>query len=95
MDLTITFAAVIGVLTVVVGILVKLLGFPHQFYKNYKRKSTEGLSTVFMLLSFLAYILWTIHGILQKDYVLILGQGIGILTTGLIVGQIFYYKKKK
>ena len=36
MDITITFATVIGVLTVIVGILVKVLGFPDQFMKNYK-----------------------------------------------------------
>ena len=94
MSLTITFAVVIAALTLVVGILVKVIGFPDQFYRNYKHKSTEGLSTIFMLLTLLAYILWTIHGILQKDWVLIIGQGIGIITTALIVIQIYYYKKK-
>jgi uncharacterized protein with PQ loop repeat len=94
MSLTITFAVVIATLTLIIGILVKVIGFPDQFYRNYKRKSTEGLSTIFMLLTLLAYILWTIHGILQKDWVLIIGQGIGIITTGLIVIQIYYYKKK-
>lgn len=95
MDFTITFAAVIGVLTVIIGILVKVLGFPDQFMKNYKRKSTEGLSTLFILLAFLSYILWTIHGYLQGDWVLIIGQGVGILTTAMIVFQIFHYRKKK
>jgi len=78
---TITFAAIIGVMTVVIGILVKLIGFPDQFRLNYKRKSTKGLSTLFYILAFFSYILWTLHGILQKDWVLILGQGIGILLS--------------
>lgn len=95
MDLTITFAALVGVLTVIIGILVKVLGFPDQFMKNYKRKSTEGLSTIFIVLAFLSYILWTLHGYLQGDWVLIIGQGVGIITTGMIVFQIFYYHKKK
>ncbi len=90
-----TFAAIIGVLTVSVGILVKVLGFPDQFRKNYKKKSTEGLSTIFIMLAFISYILWTTHGILQNDMVLVLGQGVGILTTGMIVFQVFYYKKHK
>lgn len=90
-----TIPVLVGGATVVVGILVKLIGFPDQFLKNYKRKSTEGLSTTFFLLAFLSYILWTLHGALQHDWVLILGQGVGVLTTGAIVYQIILYKKKK
>ena len=90
-----TFASIIGAATLIVGILVKVLGFPDQFFKNYKRKSTEGLSSVFFSLSFISYMLWTLHGILQKDWVLIIGQGAGVLTTGAIILQIVLYKKKK
>jgi len=89
-----SFAAIVGAATVFVGVLVKLLGFPDQFLKNHKRKSTEGLSSVFFLLAFLSYALWTLHGYLQKDWVLIIGQGAGVLTTGAIVYQIIVYKKK-
>jgi hypothetical protein len=39
----ISLAVIVGAATVIVGILVKLLGFPDQFLKNYQRKSTEGL----------------------------------------------------
>lgn len=91
---SITFAGVIGFLTLIIGILVKIIGLPDQIRKNYKRKSTEGLSTAFMFLSLIAYLLWTIHGILQKDLVLVFGQGLGILTTGIIIWQIFKYRKK-
>jgi len=91
----ITFAGIIGVSTLIVGVLTKLIGFPDQIRKNYKRKSTEGLSTALMILSFVAYLLWTIHGILRDDMVLIIGQGMGILTTGIIVYQIFIYKKNE
>ena len=91
----ITFASIIGFLTLVVGILVKIIGLPDQIRKNYTRKSTEGLSTAFIILALISYILWTLHGILQKDIVLIIGQGLGILTTGIIVYQIFIYRKKE
>jgi uncharacterized protein with PQ loop repeat len=86
---------IIGVLTAVLSILVKVIGFPDQIRKNYKRKSTEGISTSFYVLSFLVYLLWTAHGILQKDWVVTLGQGLGIITTGVIVYQIIIYRKKK
>lgn len=90
-----TLPVIIGFLTVIIGILVKLIGFPDQFRTNYKRKSTEGLSTIFMVLALISYILWTWHGYYQKDMVLMIGQGVGIITTGMIVYQIFYYKKTK
>ena len=97
MDLfqTITFAGVVGFLTLVVGILVKVIGLPDQIRKNYNRKSTEGLSTTFMILALASYSLWTLHGILRNDIVLIVGQGLGIFTTGIIIWQIFKYRKKK
>lgn len=95
MFLQINLPLIIGVLTVVVGILVKLLGFPDQFLKNYKRKSTEGLSSLFIVLAFVSYILWTLHGFYQKDLILILGQGVGVLTSGAILYQILIYRKKE
>ena len=96
MDLTtITFASIIGILTVTIGVLVKMVGFPDQFRLNYKRKSTKGLSNLFYFLAFLSYVLWTIHGFLQNDWVLIVGQGIGIITTAMIIAQIIIYKKDK
>jgi uncharacterized protein with PQ loop repeat len=94
-QLNITLPLLVGSLTLIIGILVKLLGFPDQFLKNYKRKSTEGLSSIFMLLSFVSYSLWTLHGIFEKDLVLIIGQGLGVLTTGAIIYQIIAYRKRK
>lgn len=91
----ITFAVIIGVLTTVLSIAVKVVGFPDQIKKNYKRKSTEGLSVSFYILSFLVYILWVLHGILQKDWVVTLGQGLGVITTGVILYQVYIYRKQK
>ena len=91
----ITFAGIIGILTIVMGILVKIIGFPDQFRINFKRKSTKGVSTLFYILAFVSYLLWTIHGFLQDDWVLIIGQGVGIITTGMIVAQIIIYRKNK
>jgi uncharacterized protein with PQ loop repeat len=86
---------VIGVLTVVFSLLTKVVGFPDQIKKNYKRKSTEGVSVWFFILSFLSYLLWTAHGILQGDRVVYLGQGLGVITTGVVLWQIWVYKKNK
>jgi uncharacterized protein with PQ loop repeat len=86
-------AAIVAVLTIIFGVLVKIIGFPDQMRDNYKRKSTKGLSTTFIVLSFITYTLWTLHGFFQKDPVLTIGQGIGIITTGIILYQIWIYRK--
>lgn len=91
----ITLALVVAVLTVIIGVTVKLIGFPAQFRLNYGRKSTKGLSTLFILLSVASYILWTLHGMFQGDWVLIVGQGIGIVTSGAILAQIVFYRNRK
>ena len=88
----IDIATIVGVLTIFFGIIVKVVGFPDQMRSNYKRKSTKGLSTAFITLSFITYSLWTLHGIFQKDPILTFGQGIGIITTGIILYQIWIYR---
>lgn len=91
----ITIATIVGFLTTTVAILVKVIGLPDQIKKIHQRKSTEGISTIFFALAFVSYFLWTIHGIFQKDNVLIIGQGVGMLTTGIILAQILLYSKRK
>ena len=88
-----TITVAVGFLTVALGVLVKLVGFPDQIRRNYQKKSTEGLSTAFVVLSFFAYVSWTLHGILIHDMVVVVGQGLGIITTGAILWQIYIYKK--
>ncbi len=90
-----TVAAVVGFLTVTLSVLIKVIGFPDQIRRNHIRKSTEGLSPLLYILSFLAYSLWTLHGFLQNDWVVILGNVLGIVTTGVIVYQIFLYRSKR
>ena len=92
---TITFTAIVGVLTIALGILVKLVGFPDQIRRNYQNKSTKGLSSAFVVLSFFAYFMWTLHGILIHDMVVVVGQGLGIITTGAILWQIYKYRKQR
>jgi lipid-A-disaccharide synthase-like uncharacterized protein len=87
-----TLVGIVGTCTVVASVFVKFIGLPDQFRKNHKRKSTHGLSTAFIATSVLAYSLWTAYGILKKDWVVVLGQGAGVLTTGAILYQIWQYR---
>jgi len=86
---------IVGVLTTILSIVIKIVGFPDQMVKNFKRKSTEGISTTFYVLSVITYVVWTIYGLLRSDIVVVISQALGIVTTGIIVYQIFIYRKKK
>jgi len=90
-----TFVGIVGVITFILTVLTKILGHPDQVKKNYLRKSTEGISTRLYVLAFLSYSFWTLHGILQKDLVVIAGQSLGVVTTGIILFQVFLYRKKE
>jgi len=90
----VSFEAIIGISTMIWAFVVKLVGFPSQIFKIKKNKSTKDISTAYFLIGFIAYILWTIHGLIKHDIVLIIGQGLGIITSGIILGQIVYYRVK-
>ena len=92
--MSLTLVSAVGAATVLVSVIIKIVGLPDQIRKNHSRKSTEGQSTLFWILGFLSYCLWTLYGILKGDAVVVLGQGLGVLTTGVIVWQIFRYKDK-
>src|SRR3989344_5708203 len=89
------FATIIGILAVIFSFLAKIVGHPDQMIKNYRRKSTEGVAISMFVTSFLAYLFYTIHGILKKDWVVVSGQGLGVVTTGIILGQALYYRNGK
>ncbi|UCD02818.1 MAG: hypothetical protein JSV63_03475 [Candidatus Aenigmatarchaeota archaeon] len=95
MAFDLSLVVIVGVLTVIFTILVKLFGFPDQVRKNYINKSTKGVSTTLMIILWTSYLLWTIYGFLRNDIVLIIGHGLGVATTGMILLQIIHYRKNK
>ena len=92
--MSLSIVSVIGFLTVVFAILVKLIGIPDQIWQTYRRKSTEGLSFLNQLIGFIAYVLWTLHGMFQHDAVLIYGQLLGVVMTGIVLAQFAVYRRK-
>lgn len=87
-----TFEQLISILTVITTISVKLIGIPSQIRKIHQTKSVESISILHFALGFTAYVLWTIHGILKMDWTIIIGQSIGIFTSGILLAVIFYYR---
>lgn len=86
---------IIGVLTVVSSYAIKFIGFPDQIRKIIKSKSVEGLSVPLFIFSFISYVLWTIYGIIKNDWVIILGQSVGVIVAGIVLYQIAKLKRRK
>jgi MtN3 and saliva related transmembrane protein len=85
---------IISALTIIASYLIKLIGLPQQAYRIYKSGDTKNVSTVLFIFSFISYTLWTYYGVLKNDYVIIIGQSVGILTSGIVLFVIYKSKKK-
>lgn len=91
MNIHLSLEGVVGVATVFFGILVKVVGIPDQIRQNFIRKSTAGVSLTNQAVGFLAYSFWTLYGLLRHDRVLIYGQALGVITTGIVLFQFARY----
>ena len=83
--MTTTFEAIISTLTLISTLSVKLIGFPSQIQKVRKAGHLEGVSVVYFILGFVTYSLWTLHGIVKNDITVILGQGLGVIASGILL----------
>lgn len=87
-------AAIIGTTTLVWSFGSKFIGYPSQIKKIVKNKSSENVSSTIYVFALVSYILWTLHGIVIKDWVTIIGQGIGIIVSGWTLFVTIKYRRK-
>jgi uncharacterized protein with PQ loop repeat len=90
-----SFVAIVAILTALLSIAVKVVGMPDQIRNNFRRKSTEGLSSWFLICTLISYALWVVHGLQVNDMSLVIGQGLGVFVTAIIVWQMVIYRKPK
>jgi len=83
---------IVGFATIGASYLIKLIGFPQQAFRLYKSKSTKNVSWFLFVGSFTSYILWTYYGYLKNDWVIIAGQSVGILTSGIVLYLLYKYR---
>jgi MtN3 and saliva related transmembrane protein len=86
---------IVGVLTIVATYSVKLIGYPDQIRKVRRLKSVKELSLPLFSLSVASYSLWTVYGILKKDWIIVAGQGLGVVITIILLREIFLRKEKE
>lgn len=83
----------IKIITVILSLIVTGLGLSSQVYKNYSRKSIEGLSFFYFLILAISYSFWSIYGLMQQDLVLIIPMSLGMLVSWILVLQFYLYRK--
>jgi hypothetical protein len=59
---------------------VKFVGFPCQVRKGQTNFTFAAAACV-------SYALWVVHGALTRDWTEVLSQGMGVVTTGILVVQ--------
>ena len=89
-----TVEYIVSGLTIISSLAVKVIGYPAQIKQIQTTKSVDGVSLTLSVLSVVAYVSWTVHGIIQKDNVLILGQAIGVVVSIIVLSQVLYYGRR-
>jgi uncharacterized protein with PQ loop repeat len=92
MNIHFSLETVVGSATILCSVLAKGVGIPDQIRQNFVRKSTEGVSLTNQAVGFVAYFFWTFYGFLRHDPVLIYGQALGVILTGVMLLQFALYK---
>lgn len=70
-----------------------IIGIVVQVIKNYRHKSTQGLSTFFMSVATATFFCWGIYGVLKNDLYLIIYHPVAFAVNTVIIIQIVIYRK--
>lgn len=90
-----TIGEIVSNLAVIVSLSLKLIGFPSQIKKVSDSKTTEGISVTYFVLGFITYCLWTLHGILTNNMTILIGQGLGVISCGILLLVIYNTHRKE
>ena len=85
---------VMGWIATIVTITYTSYGLPVQFYKNYKKKSTEGLSLSMIIMMFMTFLSWVIYAAMKSppDYYIMVCNFIGAVGVFFILIQFWLYR---
>ena len=85
---------IVGLLALIITIIYTGFGLPVQIHKNYKAKSTKGLSLSMMILLFLTFSTWVVYGIVKMpmDWYIIISNSIGAVSGMIIISQFWAYR---
>lgn len=78
-----------------VALLINALLFIPQIIKIFREKTAKSLSLLTFLGFFLIQLVIVLHGFINHDYLLTSGYLLSMLTCGLVVALILFYKYKR
>jgi len=84
----------LGVAAACVSLVAIVFGLPAQIFKNFRRKTCEGLSFSLILTAFFAYSTWGLYGVSKPDFFLFVSQFPGAILMGIILFQFAIYRKE-
>lgn len=84
-----------GTVAMFVSLSITLFGLPRQIYKNWRRKSCEGLDPGLVGVVLIAYLAWATYSILKPDIYLAVSQTAGAIFTSIIALQFYWYRKRR
>lgn len=89
------FIQFVSIMTAIGSIAIKTIGYPDQIRRIIKTKQTNNISLLNYWLTLITYIFWTIHGCILHDWVVIMAQALGIVTSGVLLLVTLYVKRKQ
>jgi uncharacterized protein with PQ loop repeat len=85
---------VFGFCATIVSLVIILIGLPAQIYKNYKRRSVEGLSKTLFTGTVFSYLFWCLYAWTKGDAYLAWSQTPGLVLVCVLFSQFFLYGKR-
>lgn len=87
---------IVGTATVVSSLAGRFVGYPAQIRLILKTRMVSNLSVTLHSIGFVSCLLWTWHGWLQRDWVILLTQGMaGIAATGSMLFLIWRFHPRR
>jgi uncharacterized protein with PQ loop repeat len=86
--------SILGLLAMLASFNLIIGGLPSQIRQNHRRKSTEGVSTYFIVAASIAYTFWLLYGLAKQDWNIIPPNLVALLLSFVLLFQVFRYRKK-
>jgi uncharacterized protein with PQ loop repeat len=86
---------IMGWIATIITVTYTGYGLPVQFYKNYKMKSTKGLSLSMIIMMFLTFLSWVIYAAMKSppDHYIMVCNFVGAVGALFILIQFWIYRK--
>lgn len=86
-----------GWIALVITVIYTCFGLPVQIYKNFKSKSTEGLSLFLMIMLLFTFSSWVVYATVKqpKDWYVIASNFPGAVCVLIILTQFVLYRRPK